>query len=50
MTCPMTPRNKNGFQEPCLNSCAFYINGKCAIRILAEKSIYDVKKDKKSKE
>lgn len=50
MTCPMTPRNKDGFQEPCHVSCAFYINGNCAVRILAEKAIYDIKKDKGPKE
>lgn len=33
--------------QPCIASCALYLNGKCAISVLANKAIHDTKKSTK---
>lgn len=51
MICPIMSANKiqSDLKDfiPCINSCALYVNGDCALTVLAQKAIFDAKKDKK---
>lgn len=52
MICPIMSANKiqSDLKDviPCITSCALYMNGKCAITVLAKKAQSDLKKSKSS--
>lgn len=53
MICPIMSANKiqSDLKDfiPCINSCALYVNGDCALTVLAQKAIFDARKDKAKK-